>query len=467
MANLGITVLPEWAQAEGIEAVLDRVEAAGATDIATSPYVMAPAEIGGSREPPADGGHGGVRLLDRPLFGKRELMIRTAPSYAPDKAFYQGLAYQPPAPDALTAAEGETVARFIEAAKARGLKVWFQVQAAIPPGYRVQFSGVRAEDEALGPDDKPILGRVDANASLAAPDILAYTEALLKDLAAAYPGLAGFRIDWPEYPPYTFGSLFFDFSPHALRVAESLGIDTARMRADALALRTRLTSLKAADIPATMPSLDALGDYPGVQDLLALRRHLSAALIARMRAALPAEMALVPQAFPPPLNALSGFDIAAIAPGVEGIGIKFYTMHWPMILADFARAMGGHDALAPILTQLLGTGGAVPETVAALRYPEPAEPHAVGADAIAEKLAAARAAAGATPIYAFTHAYGPLDDVMRRAEAGMGRVGRAALGQPLRLHVGREAGGVRQDGARLSLIAAGGCGRAGPPAGSS
>ncbi|WMS43680.1 hypothetical protein RDV64_04575 [Acuticoccus sp. MNP-M23] len=417
MANLGITVLPEWAQAEGIDAVLDRVEAAGATDIATSPYVMAPAESGGSREPPADGGHGSVRVLDRPLFGKRQLMIRTAPSYAPDKAIYAGLAYQPPEPDALTAAEGDTVARFIAAAKARGLKVWFQVQAAIPPGYRVQFSGVRAEDEALGPDGEPIHGRVDANASLAAPDILAYTEALLKDLAAAYPDVAGFRIDWPEYPPYTFGSLFFDFSPHALAAADRLGIDTARMRADALALRTRLTTLEAGDIPATVPSLDALSRYPGVADLLALRRHLSAALVARMRSALPPEMALVPQAFPPPLNALSGFDIEAIAPEVEGIGIKFYTMHWPMILADFARAMGGHDALAPLLAQLLGTGGARPQTVADLRYPDPEEAHAVGADAIAEKLSAARTAAGDTPVYAFTHAYGPLSDVMRRAEA--------------------------------------------------
>ncbi|MEO1106049.1 MAG: hypothetical protein AAFW98_20340, partial [Pseudomonadota bacterium] len=202
--TFGVTVLPEWAQAEGIEAVLDRLEAAGVDEIATSPYVMAP-DPDGTREPPADGGQGFVRLLDRPLWGERALTVRTAPSYAPDRTLYEGCAYQPPAPDALTAREGDTVARFIEAAKARGIKVWLQVQAAIPPGYRVQFSGVRDEDAPLGPDGAPVAGRVDANASLAAPEIMAYGSALLRDLAAAYPDVHGLRVDWPEYPPYAFG----------------------------------------------------------------------------------------------------------------------------------------------------------------------------------------------------------------------------------------------------------------------
>ena len=71
--SVGITVLPEYIQSEGVEGVLDRVQQAGATNVTTSPYVMelADAETG-CREPPVDAGAGAVRLLDRPLWGARE-----------------------------------------------------------------------------------------------------------------------------------------------------------------------------------------------------------------------------------------------------------------------------------------------------------------------------------------------------------------------------------------------------------
>ncbi|MEM8665242.1 MAG: hypothetical protein AAGF49_14115, partial [Pseudomonadota bacterium] len=325
-------------------------------------------------------------------------------------------AYQPPAPDALTAAQGETVGHFIDGAKRRGMKVWLQVQAAIPPGYRVQFSGVRQEDAPLGPDGAPVPGRVDGNASLAAPDILAYGRALLKDLSAAYPAVDGFRIDWPEYPPYAFGALFFDFSPHALKVAAQTGLDTERMRRDALALRTFLTDggLVGRSGPAHEAALDT---YPGVIDLLALKRELSVRLLKTYRDALDDAFALMPQAFPPPLHRLSGFDFAAAAPHSAGIGIKFYTLHWPMILADWGTAMGGADALAPLLNGAFDTGAPSPDTVAGFAYPEPDAPHPLGVDAIARKMAAARAEASGATLYAFTHGYGPLHDVLRRAEA--------------------------------------------------
>ena len=55
MAYLGITVMPEYIQTEGVDALLDNLARAGVTAVATSPYVMAPAdEATGVREPPAD-----------------------------------------------------------------------------------------------------------------------------------------------------------------------------------------------------------------------------------------------------------------------------------------------------------------------------------------------------------------------------------------------------------------------------
>ncbi|MEM8551796.1 MAG: hypothetical protein AAGF45_05400 [Pseudomonadota bacterium] len=415
MGVFGVTVLPEWAQAEGIDPVLDRLQTAGVTDIATSPYVMEP-DPDGSREPPADGGLGLVRLLDRPLWGERALNVRTAPSYAPDVSLYEGCPDQPPVPEALTAREGETVGRFIDAAKGRGMRVYLQVQAAIPPGYRVQFSAVRPQDEGLGPDDAPVRGRVDGNASLASGAVLAYTSALLKDLAKAYPAVDGVRIDWPEYPPYNFRSLFLDFAPAALVHAEVMGIDAARMRRDTLAVRE---ALKTPRQPSGAITIELLENYPGAADLLRLRRHLTVRFVRKLREALPAHMALVPQTFPPPLHLLSGFDIAAIAPAVEGVGIKFYTMHWPMILGEWARALGGADWVAGALHDAFAPGGPRPETADDFVYPAPDEPHTAGSAAIAAKMTAAREEAGrdADKLFAFTHAYGPLGDVVRRAEA--------------------------------------------------
>ena len=82
---LGVTVLPEYIQSEGVGGVLDNlVMKVGANAVATSPYLMEEADQEtGAREPPADAGAGAVRLLDRPLFGKREVWVRTAPSFVP------------------------------------------------------------------------------------------------------------------------------------------------------------------------------------------------------------------------------------------------------------------------------------------------------------------------------------------------------------------------------------------------
>ena len=134
--EVGVTVLPEYFQVEGVEAALDNIiRRAGATAVATSPYVMRPAADGeGSREPPIDAGAGSVRILDRPLWGRRDLWVRTSPAYAPDLGLYEGLRYRPAEPDEHTAREGGIVAAALAAAKARGLAAHLQVQAAIPPG---------------------------------------------------------------------------------------------------------------------------------------------------------------------------------------------------------------------------------------------------------------------------------------------------------------------------------------------
>ena len=433
---LGVTVMPEWFQHEGIEAVLDRVQHIGATAIATSPYVMAQcAEGEGGREPPADGDAGRVRPLDRPLWGKRELWVRTAPSFAHDRTRYRDLRYQPSLADALTHAQGHWLDRLIDAARSRGINVYLQVMAASPPGYRVQFSNMLEDDRCLGPDGLAHERRVDRNASLASPHVVAYVTTLLVELAQRYPGAAGFRLDWPEYPPYDFRSALFDFNGAARADLARAGHDPAAIAADVTQWAARLgvaARAAAARGPAATREalLDANWQALNADDgpLVALydsKRRSALALLRACRAALDRvagpRRRLEPQMFPPPLQRISGFPATALAGVADAVGVKLYTMHWPMLARYWARdLLTGScnerelDAATAAVADLFGFTDALHADGAVLRYPEPHEAHPVGTRAQREKLLEAVRLANGVPVRAFVHSYGPAADVMHR-----------------------------------------------------
>ena len=82
--QLGVVLTPAEVQDEGLDRVLDNIVGAGATAISPTLGVYAPGRPGeGSREPPLDVS-GQVRLLDRPLWGKRELWLRGYTPHSPD-----------------------------------------------------------------------------------------------------------------------------------------------------------------------------------------------------------------------------------------------------------------------------------------------------------------------------------------------------------------------------------------------
>jgi hypothetical protein len=434
----GITIMPEYVQNEGVEGALASLTGrARITALATSPYVMEPADgATGSREPPADADAGSVRLLDRPLWGKRELFVRTAPSFEPDRSLYRGLRYQPAEPTDLTRREGAKVAQFLAAARKAGVRTYLQVQAAIPPGYRVQFGGPLEEDRPRLPDGRLMTKRVANNGSLASPELIAYHSALLQDLAKAYPDVDGIRVDWPEYPPYFLDDAFLDFSGHAQTAAKRHGIDFERMRRDTLRLYQYLHgSLTNADLHLRGPyaALLLMSRYPGVADLLRLKALLMQEILAAFRKAIPARMELMPNAFPPPLTVLSGMDYALAAPLSSAISVKLYTMHWPMMLRfwgdQLKKANPGLDELLLVRAledwlELRGEPGS--RTLADTRYPEPEEVHPVSDAIMREKIVAAQRVAGTTPVIALAHGYGPLADFRRRMRVAYEAAGRRA-----------------------------------------
>ncbi|MDE2515264.1 MAG: hypothetical protein KGL12_04490 [Rhodospirillales bacterium] len=425
--RLGLTIMPEYAQCEGVDAVLrNALDIAGATSITTVPSVMEPALTGGVREPPADGGPGERRLLDRSLWGHRALQVRTAPSFTPDAALYAGSAYGPPRTTELTHRQGHIVGDLLRACRSRNVQTWLQVMAASPPGVRVQTGGPRDEDLAIGPLGSDSTERVDRNGSLASPGLRGFMRALITDLARAYPEADGFKFDWPEYPPYEFRSLFFDFNPHVAAIAARNGIDFEALRARMAALARALPSVARAGGSEVLDRLirerglvALLRDTPVLAEHFRLR-----ALLVRDYAEFladcvrPTGKRLFLQGFPPPWNALSGFDFAALDGVPDAIGMKLYTMHWPMIERNYITRLveagvGSPDTVAPLVQAAMATRAA-PLAFENLHYPEPHERHPADDAEIAAKIATAQTAVTRSEFWALAHGYGPLEDVRRR-----------------------------------------------------
>jgi hypothetical protein len=429
---LGITVMPEDYQVEGVEQVLRNVKSrAGAQAVATSPYVMQPSDKQkGQRQPPIDAGAGGVRLLDRPLWGKRELYTTSSPSFIPNLKLYRGLRYQPSVPDDLTREQGKIVREFLGAAKKAGLRTYFQIQSLIPPDYIVTSGGPTEEDKPRLPNGTVPKRRVGNTGSLASMEIRRYTEALITDLCQQYPEVDGIRVDWPEYPQYTLDDEFLDFGGPAEGEAKRLGFDFGRMRREAGELYRHLHgSLTNEELGSSgFPLLPFLSESSGLKDLGRFKAALVSEMLAGFRGALTAagggQKELVPNAFPRPFALASGMDYGLAAKSVNGFSVKLYTMHWPMILRFYGdtlmEANRGLDEklVAKRLAAILDIGdGPGRAHLADYSYPGPDTPHGAGAEAQRRKIEAARkSVAGAAQVYALAHGYGPLADFRQRLQ---------------------------------------------------
>lgn len=436
---LGVTVTPPYIQSEGVEAVLDGLAEAGVNAVATSPGVSEPIEElpgvddAGSgteearREPPIDAGAGSVRVIERKLFGKAEVLLRFAPSYEPDLSIYEGLKYQPKMPDDLTAREGKIIRQFFDGAHARGMQVYFQVSA-------VQLYGLQDDDRPRLPNGQPPRSRMVNSAALASDEVRAFVCAQMKDLVGAYPDVDGFRHDWPEHPPYKLGDAFLDFGPHAERAAREMGFDFEKMRRSAGNLYERLHRLSNTDLERAR-DLQALAFHiaralawdPGLTEALRFKAALTVRYVRELRDALhsrPAgrRMKLSPNAFPPPFSLLSGMDFGGVAELADSICMKLYTMHWPLIVYFYASELleqnPGLDErlLARTLSRLFDIeDDELGESLSDYAYPPPERPHRAGRRAQARKIEEAMALCGdEADLLPIVHGYGPDDDFEAR-----------------------------------------------------
>lgn len=427
--RLGVTVMPEYLQSEGIDCVLHNIaDRLGGTSVTTSPYVATQCGPGkGFREPPEDAGAGKKRLLERPLWGKREVYMETAPSFVPDLSLYDKTSYAPETPTALTHTNGVLIGQFISAAKTKGLKTYLQIMAASPPSLRVQVGHPHAQDQPMLPNGQPVPDRVDRNASLASADMREYMRALITDLCRNYPDCDGFKFDWPEYPPYHFTSLFADYNPQVAAYANEIGIDLTAlangMVKDCLnseGILRHWEYMKSKSFAEAMNYMRSSSQT--FDDHFRLRTHLVESYASFLRECVDeasgGSKTVFLQGFPPPWNTLSGFNSTNLKHHAHELAIKFYTMHWPMMGANYVEH--GHKKfgvprsdIANFFSKNFMGHEEIGKDHNFLKYPEPDMAHGIST----EKILSTFKAFGHDDAVGITHSYGPCDDVVLRCAA--------------------------------------------------
>lgn len=439
----GIVLTTAEVASEGLETVLDNVARTGATAIATTLGVLTPGRPGdGTREPPLDVA-GEVRLLDRPLWGRRELYLKGYDPHGADLALWADVPYPPPA-IAPPEHRRDVARQIIDGARARGLAAHIQISPYTIPGAPGGQSIASGHGQGVA-DDRP--RRIDGGVAerivaghgcLNNPRVRALGRARLREAARHYPDVAGIGLDWAEYTCYFLEDAFACCCPHCRAAALAAGHDWARMATDTRALWDRLHRLTPADLrratdTAGWPFALAgdLADYPGVADLLRFKAATVRAAVAELRAALDATgcagVALEVNGFAPPWNALTGMDYGAVGAVAQLTRCKLFTFHWPMIARWWS---------ATLLTwnPSLDEGAVLRAVIAALDLPAPPdehrqrladygmprpdEPHPIAMAALTRKLDQAVAQAGVgAPCGAYVHSYRPPAEFARVLDA--------------------------------------------------
>jgi len=422
----GVTVLADFVLSEGIEPVLDNLEKAGVTAVATNPTVTTEAPEGqGSFQPPSDAGSS-PRIFDRPLFGKTSLWVTGAASYQPHEPFYAHTSYKPRKANELTVTHGHLIEDFINAALKRDMKVYLQVNGATP-------SGLKDEDWPLLPNgNKP--QRMAETGCLASPAIRAYNRAYVKDLLKKYPQITGFRPDWPECPCYKLDEAFQDFNPQVKTWADSHGFDYDAIKTEVGSFYNYLHGSLTNEDLEDWASIDRgkwsqirlLRRYPGILEWLRLKSALSVDLLQDWRETITEagskDIELSANAFMAPFNLFTGLDYSQAAQCCDAISPKLYTMHWSAMIEFWGSVLLDHNAsldeklVVRSLAHLFDIEDEVTATkVTDYGYPEPHEPHPIPDSPQARKIRQVISEVGnSTQVTTLMHGYGPLKDFVRR-----------------------------------------------------
>lgn len=440
--QLGVVLTPAEVQDEGLDRVLDNIQRAGATAISPTLGVYAPGRPGeGSREPPLDVS-GQARLLDRPLWGQRELWLRGYTPHQPDPAIWADVSYSPP-PLAPPELQTDVVRSIIDGARARGLAVEIQVSPYTLPGAPGgQTFGSGHGSGATGDRPRRIDGSVGerivaGHGCLNNPRVRALGRARLREAMLHYPDVDGVFLDWVEYTSYFLEDGFTCFCEHCQDCATEHGYDWSRIVKDARALWDRLHRLTPADLArvedrADWPFVlaDTLLSYPGVADLLRFKAESVARAAADLRRVMDeagaSGVALGLNGFAPPWSLVTGMDYRQVHQVVQATRCKLFTFHWPMMTRWYSESLlrwnPGLDEAAVLRAvqaalDLPPPPGEHRRSLAEYDMPRPDESHPVTPEALTRKVNQAIGQAGTQTCLAYVHSYRPPEEFRRVLEA--------------------------------------------------
>lgn len=443
--QLGVVLTAAEALSEGVDVVLDNIVRAGATAISPTLGIMVETRPGeGTREPPLDVA-GQVRLLDRPLWGKRELYLRGYVPHEPDPSIWVDVPYAPPmvAPPELRI---DVPRQVIEGARSRGLKVQIQISPytlpGAPGGQSVSsgHGGGVVSDRPVRVDGSTAERIVAGHGCLNNPRVRALGRARVREALRHYSDVDGIFLDWAEYTCYFLEDCFTCFCRHCRATGEASGYDWTRIERDTRALWDRLHQLTASDVRRAADRADwpfalagSLVDYSGVGDLLRFKTATVRSAIGELRAVMDAEGAqgvpLGVNGFAPPWCLTTGMHYGDVSTVAQETRCKWFTFHWPMITRWWCESMlawnpslDEADVLRAVTTvlDLPSPADDHRRRLADYGMPAPSEPHPITPEALTRKQNQAIAMAGGrAPCLAYVHSYRPASEFARHLEAAL------------------------------------------------
>lgn len=355
MPERGVTITSGELASEGVEIVLDAIVAAGgnAIGLPSNVTVESTAEDG-MREPPLDVA-GDLRILDRPLWGKRALHVQRYPVHNGDPALWDDLPWNPPAaaPEAIRV---DYPRQAIEAARKRNLRVYAQLTPYGLPGSTGDQDSV-ATGQQLRDELRPqrFIGGPSGDAiaftgCLNNPVVRQLGRVRVRELLRHYGDVDGLSLDWVEYPNYFIDNLFTCFCDHCRDTACASGHD---WNAITTAVRQLWDSVHTLT-PASLDGLIESGDWGNlatdpvaIQDGVSAWLEFKAESVSRaikdiretMNDAGGKDLLLSANGFSLPWGRMSGASYPREDNGLDSQRPKLYSFHWHMMVRWWAESM--------------------------------------------------------------------------------------------------------------------------------
>ena len=417
---LGIFVNPVDVQSEGLHRVFDNIQAAGATAIATTTVVGRPAAGAGGVRFPDLHVDGFARVLDRPLWGHRELHLEVFPAHESDLSLYAASSYRPRAGPVPADVDRETPRSMIAEARRRGMQSHVQVHPFVPPTVQEEDRPVYIDGSR--PQPPLVVDGVCPNS----PAAQAYALALVEDTMQHYGDVDGLFLDWAEFGAYRLEDHFACFCPHCEQRARAQGVPWGLVRRDVTSLWNWLHTLTPAVVDRSLRVLrNPLGllgllvHYPGWLHLLRFKAASIAGFYRKIRALLDTmglrKVQISARGWPPPWNRSSGMDYRMLAEVCDAVTPKLFTFDYCALPRWYGQSLAAwnpglpESAVLDALVEWMNLPDDLEErSFARYHIPAPDELHPARIGCYGARIdEVVDAVTGRAPCYPFGHAYLP------------------------------------------------------------